>query len=94
MTFMTLLRAVVDKQIVYFDGAGMLYEKYPTRSHYMPTGRFIYYEYYERPLYMLEPCIGLVGAEEYEVTIWDAEEPKALNETKLLQQGGKENAKI
>lgn len=67
MTFRTLLRATVDGETIYFDGDGMLYEKHPVRSHYTPTGRRVYLEYYDKPIKLLTPYNGAVGVEEYDV---------------------------
>lgn len=84
MQFQTLLCAKVGNETIYFDGNGMLYEKHPTRSHYMPTGKFVYYEYFEKTLFMLSPCMAAVGATEYDVeyTIDDEQLQKLLKPTR------------
>ncbi len=69
MQFYTLLRATTNGETIYFDGNGMLYEKHPVRSHYTPTGRYVYYEYYGKPLLMIEPCMACLGSTEYDYDI-------------------------
>lgn len=66
MKFMQLLCAKVDNETVYFDGNGLLYEKYPLRSFVVPTNRYVYLEYFEKPLFMLSPCNALIWADEYD----------------------------
>lgn len=67
MKFIQLLRAEANGEIVYFDGDGMLYEKHPARSHYMPTNKFVYYEYFGKQLSILTPCIAAIGAQDLEI---------------------------
>lgn len=67
MQFRNLLQAKVDNEIIYFDGDGLLYEQHPTRSHYTPTGKFVYYEYYGKPIFILALYTGAVGAVEFDV---------------------------
>lgn len=67
MEFIQLLRAETNGEILYFDGDGMLYEKLPVRSHYMPTNKFIYYEYFGKPLSFLTPCIAAIGVQDVEI---------------------------
>lgn len=67
MQFQTLLCAKVGNKTIYFDGNGMLYEKHPILSHYTATGQFVYYEYYNQPIFILMPYCGAVGALDYDI---------------------------
>ena len=88
MQFHNLLRAKVGEEIIYFDGDGMLYEKHPISSHYALTGKFVYYEYYEKPLLMLEPCMAVLGASEYDVEYAIADDEQQNQQKKGEKHNG------
>lgn len=87
MEFKQLLRATVKDEIIYFDGDGVLYEKHPARSHYTPTGKFVYFEYYNKPLLMLTPCVACLGAQEYDIEY-------TVDDAAALKQGATKNERL
>lgn len=73
MSKLKLLVAQCDKERIYFDFDGRIYECNPTFNRYLPTDKYVYEEYVCRPLLLCPPeyvSIGIYAPEDdftYEV---------------------------
>ncbi len=61
MSKVKLFVAHCDKKTIHFDNDGRLYELNLNTNTYLPTGKYVFDEYYAKPLFLKETAYYNTG---------------------------------